>query len=104
MHISKKDIIDKEFTVDYKGYNSKEVDLFLDLVANNYEMLEQELTKTLEKNKLFESNNQKLLAEISDLKTQLLLLRQQKQKLEDKGVENVDIITRLSKLESIVHE
>lgn len=40
MSICKKDITDKEFTVDYKGYDSKEVDLFLDLVATNYEILE----------------------------------------------------------------
>lgn len=51
-----------------------------------------------------EDNNYKLLKEIDTSKTQILVLKQEKQKLEEKGVENVDIITRLSKLESIKHE
>lgn len=104
MNICKKDIIDKEFTVDYKGYDSKEVDLFLDLVATNYEILEELLNKLKKQNMILEDSNHKLLKEIDTLKTQVLVLTQEKQKLEAKGVENVDIITRLSKLESIVHE
>lgn len=104
MNICKKDIIDKEFTVDYKGYDSKEVDLFLDLVATNYEILEELVNKLKKQNIILEDNNRKLIKEIDSLKTQLLALKQEKQKLEAKGVENVDIITRLSKLESIVHE
>ncbi|KNE88536.1 MAG: DivIVA domain-containing protein [Spiroplasma sp. WSS] len=104
MNICKKDIIDKEFTVDYKGYDSKEVDLFLDLVATNYEILEEFVNKLKKQNAILENNNYKLLKEIDVLKTQILVLKQEKQKLEEKGVENVDIITRLSKLESIVHE
>ena len=104
MNISKKDIIDKEFTVDYKGYDSKEVDLFLDLVATNYEILEEFVNKLKKQNVILKDDNRKLLKEIDTLKTQILVLKQEKQKLEEKGVENVDIITRLSKLESIVHE
>lgn len=104
MNICKKDIIDKEFTVDYKGYDSKEVDLFLDLVATNYEILEELVNKYKKQNLILEESNYKLLKEIDTLKTQVLALTQEKQKLEAKGVENVDIITRLSKLESIVHE
>lgn len=104
MNIGKKDIIDKEFTVDYKGYDSKEVDLFLDLVATNYEILEDLVNKLKKQNIVLEDSNRKLLKEIDILKTQVLALTQEKQKLEAKGVENVDIITRLSKLESIVHE
>ncbi len=104
MNICKKDIIDKEFTIDYKGYHSKEVDLFLDLVATNYEILEELVNKLKKQNMILEDSNHKLLKEIDTLKTQILALTQEKQKLEAKGVENVDIITRLSKLESIVHE
>jgi len=102
--LNQKDIIDKEFSVDYKGYNAKEVDLFLDLIGTDYEIMEDLLTNYAKQNHLLESNNQKLLHEIERLKLELLTLKQQKQKLEAKGVENVDIITRLSKLESIVHD
>lgn len=104
MNINKKDIINKEFSVDYKGYNAQEVDLFLDLVANNFEFLENHLAKLKQQNEILEEKNNKLLLEIDNLKADKIILKQQKQKLEAKGVENVDIITRLSKLESIVHE
>lgn len=104
MNIDKKDIINKEFSVDYKGYNAQEVDLFLDLVANNFEFLENCLAKLKQQNEILEEKNNKLLLEIDNLKADKIILKQQKQKLEAKGVENVDIITRLSKLESIVHE
>lgn len=104
MNINKKDIINKEFSVDYKGYNAQEVDLFLDLVANNFEFLESHLVKLKQQNEILEEKNNKLLLEIDNLKADKIILKQQKQKLEAKGVENVDIITRLSKLESIVHE
>ncbi|WP_308150126.1 DivIVA domain-containing protein [Spiroplasma sp. AdecLV25b] len=104
MNINKKDIINKEFSVDYKGYNAQEVDLFLDLVATNFELLEEYVTKLKKQNEILETDNNKILLENDSLKTQLVILKQQKQKLEAKGVENIDIITRLSKLESIVHE
>ncbi|WP_342277070.1 DivIVA domain-containing protein [Spiroplasma endosymbiont of Nebria brevicollis] len=104
MNINKKDIINKEFSVDYKGYNAQEVDLFLDLVASNFELLEEYVTKLKKQNEILEADNNKMLLENDSLKTHLVILKQQKQKLEAKGVENIDIITRLSKLESIVHE
>ena len=35
--LSPKKIVDKEFKVDFKGYNAEEVDHFLDLVVKDYE-------------------------------------------------------------------
>ena len=31
-----KEILDKQFNVDFKGYNAKEVDEFLDLISSEY--------------------------------------------------------------------
>lgn len=40
------DIINKEFQVDYQGYDPNEVDTFLDMVATDYRVL-KELRMTL---------------------------------------------------------
>ncbi|MBE4703936.1 DivIVA domain-containing protein [Spiroplasma platyhelix] len=100
----KQEILDKEFTVEYKGYNASEVDQFLDWLTVYFELLEKELKKIKEQLSLEQTNNKKLVREFSKLKESYSLLKEQKMALEAKGVENVDIITRLSKLETIVNE
>lgn len=100
----KQEILEKEFTVEYKGYNATEVDQFLDWLTVYFELLEKELKKIKEQLTLEQSHNKKLIQEFTKLKENYSLLKQQKQALEAKGVENVDIITRLSKLETIVNE
>ncbi|MGL5268837.1 MAG: DivIVA domain-containing protein [Spiroplasma sp.] len=100
----KQEILDKEFTVEYKGYNPSEVDQFLDWLTVYFELLEKELRKLKQQLLLEHNNNNKLLSEYSKLKENYSLLKEQKTALEAKGVENVDIITRLSKLETIVNE
>lgn len=100
----RKEILNKEFTVEYKGYNPSEVDQFLDWLTVYFELLEKELAKLKHQLLLEQSNNKNLLNEYSKLKENYSLLKEQKTALEAKGVENVDIITRLSKLETIVNE
>lgn len=100
----KQEILEKEFTVEYKGYNSTEVDQFLDWLTVYFELLEKELRKVKEQLLIEQNNNKKLWQEFSKLKENYSLLKEQKMALEAKGVENVDIITRLSKLETIVNE
>lgn len=100
----KKEILDKEFSVEYKGYNPSEVDQFLDWLTVYFDLLEKEIKKLKEQLLIEQTNNKKLLYEFSKLKENYSLLKEQKMALEAKGVENVDIITRLSKLETIVNE
>lgn len=100
----KQEILDKEFTVEYKGYNATEVDQFLDWLTVYFELLEKEIRKLKEQLTVEQTNNKKLTREFLKLKENYSLLKEQKMALEAKGVENVDIITRLSKLETIVNE
>lgn len=100
----KQEILDKEFTVEYKGYNPSEVDQFLDWLTVYFDLLEKEIKKLKEQLTIEQNNNKKILQEYSKLKESFSLLKEQKTALEAKGVENVDIITRLSKLETIVNE
>ena len=95
-----KDILEKNFKIDTRGYRLKEVDQFLDDIISDYEQF-LEIINNLEKEKA------DLLAEIMNLKQEL---RNSKLNMEVASnskstgeVTNVDIIRRLSQLEKMVY-
>ena len=95
-----RDILEKEFKIDTRGYRLKEVDQFLDIVIGDYEQF-YEIINNLEKEKA------DLLAEIMNLKQEL---RNSKLSVEVASnasamgeVTNVDLIRRLSRLEKEVY-
>ena len=95
-----KDILEKSFKIDTRGYRLKEVDQFLDDIIGDYEQF-LEIINNLEKEKA------DLLAEIMSLKQEL---RNSKLNMEvastnknGSEVTNVDIIRRLSQLEKQVY-
>ena len=98
--LTPRDILEKEFKIDTRGYRLKEVDQFLDLVIGDYEQF-YEIIGNLEKEKA------DLLAEIMSLKQEL---RNSKLSVEvastassNGEVTNVDVIRRLSQLEKMVY-
>lgn len=101
INLTPKDILEKEFKIDTKGYRLKEVDEFLDLIISDYE----------EYNKIIKSINQEkeeLLDEIMQLKQEIRNLKTSLEiasssEMEEKTVSNIDIIKRLSQLEKIVY-
>lgn len=94
-----RDILEKEFKIDTRGYRLKEVDQFLDIVIGDYEQF-FEIINNLEKEKA------DLYAEIMSLRQEL---RNSKMSVEVANrnsmgeVTNVDIIRRLSQLEKKVY-
>lgn len=97
--LTPKDILEKDFKIDTRGYRLKEVDQFLDDIINDYEQF-LEIINDLEKEKA------ELLKEIMNLKQEL---RNSKLSMEVASngsvseVTNVDIIRRLSQLEKKVY-
>ena len=98
--LTPRDILEKEFKIDTRGYRLKEVDQFLDIVIGDYEQF-FEIINGLEKEKA------DLLAEIMNLKQEL---RNSKLSVEVASnsasmgeVTNVDVIRRLSQLEKMVY-
>ena len=97
--LTPRDILEKEFKIDTRGYRLKEVDQFLDIVIGDYEQF-FEIINGLEKEKA------DYLAEIMNLKQEL---RNSKLSVEVANsnsmgeVTNVDIIRRLSQLEKQVY-
>ena len=74
-NLTSKDILEKEFKIDTRGYRLKEVDQYLDLIISDYDQFFKILK---EKDEEDDANNAK-------------------------AVSNVDIMRRLSQLEKIVY-
>lgn len=99
--LTPQDILDKEFKVDVRGFNLKEVDQFLDVIIGDYEEFAKIIReKDAEKEELLEEIT-KLKQEIRNLETNIEIAKSGS--TEKKEVTNVDIMKRLSQLEKIVY-
>lgn len=100
-NLSSKEILDKDFKIDTRGYRLKEVDQYLDLIISDYELFNKILKeKDKEKEELLDEI-MSLKQEIRNLKMSVEIAKSSDQ--EDKNVSNVDILRRLSQLEKIVY-
>ena len=86
--LTTKDILEKEFKIDTRGYRPQEVDKFLDVIIRDYEEFFA-IIKEIEHEK----------QEIRSLHTKLEVLRDDN----DGNVSNSDLLRRLSNLEKIIY-
>lgn len=95
--LSPQDILEKDFKIDTRGYRLKEVDQFLDVIIGDYEQFIA-IIKELE-NEREDLHNQilSLKQELRNLKASIDLVPK-----EDREINNVDILRRVSNLEKIV--
>lgn len=96
--LTEKDILEKEFKIDTRGYRPQEVDKFLDLIIRDYgEFIA--IIKDMEKDKKeLIDDNIRLKQEIRRLRTKLETIE------ENPGeVTNSDLLRRLSNLEKIIY-
>ena len=98
LNLTPKEILEKEFKIDTRGYRLKEVDQFLDLIIHDYETL-IEIIKKQEKEK------DELSDEILSLKQELrnANINVEIAKASDKTVSNVDLLKRISDLEKVIY-
>ena len=94
-----KDILEKEFKIDTRGYRPQEVDKFLDIIIRDYEEFFAIIKEIENEKKDLIEENIKLKQEIRNLRTKIEVLR------EDSGtdVNNADLLRRLSNLEKIIY-
>lgn len=96
-----KDIFEKDFKLDTRGYRPQEVDKFLDVVMRDYEEFIS-INKELENEvKALTSDNMKLKQEIRNLKMKLDVLKESADS--ESGSNSVDVLKRLSNLEKIIY-
>lgn len=91
------DILEKDFKIDARGYRPQEVDKFLDLVIRDYNEFLSIIKRYDTEYKTLESENEKLRAELRNLKSNLDIVNT------NKGVTNVDLLRRISELEKAVY-
>ena len=104
-NLSSKDILEKEFKIDTRGYRLKEVDQYLDLIISDYEQFFKILKeKDKEKEELLDEI-MSLKQEIRNLKTSLEIAKSSEGEEGggNKAAVNIDIMKRLSQLEKIVY-
>lgn len=97
--LTPKDILEKEFKIDTRGYRPQEVDKFLDAIISDYEEMIS-VVKDLEKEKkTLIDENIRLKQEVRNARTKLDVLRESG----NSDVSNADLLRRLSNLEKIVY-
>ena len=95
--LTAKEILEKDFKIDARGYRPQEVDQFLDMIIKDYVDFETTTKRLVTEIKALENENAKLQAEIRNLKASLDIAGS------NKGVTNVDLLKRISDLEKVVY-
>ena len=95
-----KDILEKNFKIDTRGFRPQEVNKFLDIVIRDYEEWANIVNELeAEKNDLL-NDNMRLKQEIRLLKTKLDVASTSETNV---GSSNADVLRRLSNLEKIIY-
>lgn len=96
-----KDILEKEFKIDTRGYRPQEVDKFLDIIIRDYEEFYTIIKEVENEKKDLIEDNIKLKQEIRNLRTKLSVLQEEGNS--SSGISNSDLLRRLSNLEKIIY-
>ena len=97
--LTPKDILEKEFKIDTRGYRPQEVDKFLDVIISDYEVFERRIRELdADKKELIEENI-RLKQEVRALRTKLDVVKENSHP----DVSNADLLRRLSNLEKIIY-
>lgn len=102
-NLSPKDILEKEFKIDTRGYRLKEVDQYLDLIIGDYEQFFKILKQYDKEKEELQEEIIRLKQEIRNLKTSIEIAKASDNEDTNKTISNVDVIKRLSQLEKIVY-
>ena len=99
--LTSKDILEKEFKIDTRGYRPQEVDKYLDTIIRDYEEWQKIVKEKERDNKELIEDNIRLKQEIRMLRSKLEILQENADN--DGCVTNADVLRRLSKLEKIIY-
>lgn len=97
--LTSKDILEKEFKIDTRGYRPQEVDKYLDVIIRDYEEFAHIIKEIEADKKEIIEDNIRLKQEIRRLKTQLDALKDST----TGDINSADLLRRLSNLEKIIY-
>ncbi len=95
--LTKRDILEKDFKIDARGYRLQEVDKFLDIIIKDYNEYDNIVRELEREKKALTEENQKLRNEVRNLKSSI-----EAGKIGEKEITNVDLLRRISQLEKII--
>ena len=95
--LTPKEILEKDFKIDARGYRPQEVDKFLDMVIRDYTEFTNIIKKYEHDLKNLAEDNSKLKAELRRMKEDL-----ESQPNTESSPSNVDLLRRISQLEKVV--
>ena len=102
IQLSPKKITNKQFSVDFKGYNGEEVDYFLDMVVADYEIFASMLNAAYDKVEELEKELEEKKVIITKLEKTKSVQEDSIEALKENVSSNVDILKRISLLEKAV--
>lgn len=99
--LTTQDIVNKDFTIEPKGFKPQEVDAFLDIIIKDYVAYDKEIKKLRKEMASLSEENSNLRSEIRKLKDLETIASEDKEV--SKPVNNVDLLRRISQLEKVVY-
>ena len=97
--LTSRDILEKDFKIDTRGYRPQEVDRFLDMIIKDYEEMDSIINDLEKENKQLTEDNIGLKQEIRKLKSKIEMLADS----DNSVTSNADMLRRISKLEKIIY-
>lgn len=99
--LTSKEILEKDFKIDTRGYRPQEVDRFLDLIIKDYDEMMSMIHELEEDKKDLLEDNIRLKKEVRNLRSKLEVITDN----ESQGASgaNADLLRRLSNLEKIIY-
>ena len=101
IYLTPKDIYEKAFNIDTKGYRPQEVDKYLDAIMRDYDEYEKIIHELEAEKKEIIEDNIKLKQEIRRLRMQIEAIKEGASTGND--VTNSDLLRRISNLEKIIY-
>lgn len=100
LNLTPKDILEKEFKIDTRGFRLKEVDQYLDLIISDYNTFIDIIKKQEQEKNELTDEILKLKQELRDANVNVEIAKMSTPSTT--SVSNVDILKRLSNLENVI--
>lgn len=103
--LTSKDILNKEFSKNVKGYDPLEVDTFLDQVLKDYKVIDNVVINLNDKINDLKKENQELTNELESLKAQNVKKSKQTFVVNDYSrLDNLELLKKISAYENKLYE
>ena len=97
--LTAREILEKDFKIDARGYRPQEVDKYLDIIIRDYNEKDACINELEENNKTLMEENMKLKQQIRSLTLKLETIESNG----NNGTNTADVLRRLSNLEKIIY-